>query len=143
MPQRLYVMVMVFGLAGSSLAMTTTVRATDDAGEVMPITLPALRPELQPASARLYTALMRQAHYLLGTVHDWREAPSMRLLTESKSAEHWIRPNTSTLVGLAVLRRWGPYDANVVGVSRDQLLDEYMIPMMRYLVPARCRPDLR
>jgi len=116
------------------IPLTTAAWATDEVGEIMPITLPALRPELQPASARLYNALMRQAHYLLGTVRDWEEAPSMRLVTESKSAEHWIRPNTSTLVGLAVLRRWGPYEAEVVGVSRDQLLDEYMIPMMRYLV---------
>ncbi|MBN2292267.1 MAG: hypothetical protein JXM70_07575 [Pirellulales bacterium] len=119
----------------------TTARATDDIDEVMPSTLPALRPELQPAADRLYGALMRQAHYLLGTVHEWDEAPSMKLLTESKSAEYCIRPNTSTLVGLAVLRRWGPYEAEVVGVSRDQLLDEYIIPMMRYLVATHSTGD--
>ena len=109
----------------------TAAQATVDVGGAMPITLPPLRRELQPASDRLYSALMRQARYLLGTVHDWEDDPSMKLLTDSKSAEHWIRPNTSTLVGLAVLRRWGPYEAEVVGVSRDQLLDEYVIPMMR------------
>ena len=100
----------------------------------MPLTLPALRPELQPAADRLYGALMRQAHYLLSTVRTWDKDPSMKLLTDSKSDEHWIRPNAETLVGLAVLRRWGPYDETIVGVSRAELLDEYIIPMMRYLV---------
>lgn len=104
------------------------------ANDVMPLVLPELRPELEPAASRLYDALMRQAHYLLGTVHPWQEDPSMRLLTDSRSAEHWIRPNTSALVGFAVLRRWGPYDAQIVGVSRDGLLNDYIIPMMRYLV---------
>jgi hypothetical protein len=84
-------------------------------------TLPELRPELQPAAERLYVALMRQAHYLLGTVHPWGDDASKKLLTDSKSAEHWIRPNTSTLVGLAVLRRWGPYDPNVVGVFTSKV----------------------
>ncbi|MHC4403799.1 MAG: hypothetical protein ACYTG0_29425, partial [Planctomycetota bacterium] len=104
------------------VATATTAQAADDAAGVMPSTLPALRPELEPAAERLYNALMRQAHYLLGTVRKWDKEPSMKLLTDSKSAEHWIRPNTSTLVGLAVLRRWGPYDAKVVGVSRESLL---------------------
>ncbi len=119
---------------GPLIPMATSARATDDIEEAMPITLPTLRPELQPVADRLYNSLASQAHYLLGTVHEWDKDPSMKLLTDSKSAEHWIRPNTSTLVGLAVLRRWGPYDAKSVGVSRDQLLEEYMIPMMRYLV---------
>jgi len=117
-----------------AVATATNAWAADDADRVMSTTLPALRPELEPAAQRLYNALMRQAHYLLATVHQWDREPSMKLLTDSRSAEHWIRPNTSTLVGLAVLRRWGPYDAKVVGVSRDSLLNDYMIPMMRYLV---------
>ena len=77
---------------------------------------------------------MRQAHYLLGTVHPWDKDPSMKLLTDSKSAEHWIRPNTSTLVGLAMLRRWGPYDAEGRRRVARGSAREYMIPMMRYLV---------
>jgi hypothetical protein len=116
------------------LAIATSSRAQDTSGAVLPITLPPLRAEMEPAADRLYIALMRQAHYLLGTVHAWDKDPSMKLLTDSKSGEHWIRPNTSTLVGLAVLHRWGPYDAKTVGVSRDRLLKEFVIPMMRYLV---------
>ena len=100
--------------------MATPARSADNAGKVMSGTLPELRPELQPAAERLYVALMRQAHYLLGTVHQWGDDASRKLLTDSKSAEHWIRPNTSTLVGLAVLQRWGPYDANVVGVPDER-----------------------
>ena len=37
-------------------ATTTTVLAADDAAGVMPCTLPALRPELEPAADRLYKA---------------------------------------------------------------------------------------
>jgi len=102
--------------------------------EVLPLTLPLLRPERQTAADRLYQALMRQANYLLTTVHPWAKDASMKLLTDSRSSEHWIRPNTGTLVGLAVLRRFGPYDARVVGVSRDALLRDTIVPMMRYLV---------
>lgn len=99
----------------------------------MPAALPPLREELKPAAGRLYHATMRQAHYLLSTVHAWEKDASLKLLTGSRSAEHWIRPNTSTLVGLAVLHHWGPYNAKVVGVSRKVLLRDYIIPMMRYL----------
>ncbi len=84
--------------------------------------------ELEPAAGRLYGALMRQAHYLVTTVHPWDQDPAVKLLTDSQSKEHWIRPNTSTLVGLAVLRRWGPYDPQVVGVSRDVLLHDDNCP---------------
>ena len=130
--------VVVFcGLIAGALLLPVSlgaVRAADNVDEVMLITLPAPRPELAPAANRLYKALMRQARYLLGTVREWDKGRSMKLLTDSKSAEHWIRPNTSTLVGLAVLRRWGPYESNVVGVSREELLSEYIVPMMRYLV---------
>jgi len=130
-------------ITAALLAVTTatTAQSADDARGVMPSTLPALRTELEPAAELLYDALMRQAHYLLGTVHEWDKEPSMKLLTDSKSAEHWIRPNTSTLVGLAVLQRWGPYDAKVVGVSRESLLNDYMIPMMRYLLATHSTGD--
>ncbi|MFO7903789.1 MAG: hypothetical protein ACQESR_08370 [Planctomycetota bacterium] len=130
----LLLMVIPAGAAGAG-------QAANGAGGVMPSELPEPRAELEPAAKQLYQALMRQAHYLLGTVHRWEEEPALKLLTDSKSREHWIRPNTSTLLGLAVLRRWGPYDANVVGVPRDGLLDDYMIPMMRYLVATHCTGD--
>ena len=119
----------------------TSVRAGDDPSGAMHIVLPSLGSDMEPPADRLYHALMLQAHYLLGAVHEWDQDTSTKLLTESKSAEHWIRPNTSTLVGLAVLRRWGPFDAQVVGVSRDDLLDNYMIPMMRYLVATHSSGD--
>lgn len=126
------------------LTMEATVFAAEESvetGETLSAMLPPLRPELEPAARRLYFALMRQAHYLLETVHTWDKDPSMKLLTASKSPEHWIRPNTSTLVGLAILRRWGPYDADVVGISRETLLNDYIIPMMRYLVATHCTGD--
>ena len=122
-------------IVAALIALSATIAAAAVAdGEAMPLTLPALRGELEPTADRLYGALMRQAHYLLGTVDTWDRDPSMKLLTDSRSGEHWIRPNTGTLVGLAVLRRWGPYDEKIVGASRKELLDDYIVPMMRYVV---------
>ncbi len=56
------------------------------------------------------------------------------LLTESRSGEHWIRPNTGAIEGFAFLHRFGPYDEKVLGVSRTELLRETIVPMTRYLV---------
>lgn len=108
--------------------------STAVAGPPLPISLTPLRAELEPAADFVYTALMRQAGFLLQQVQPWETDPSLKLLTESRSGEHWIRPNTGTLVGLAALRRWGPYDAGVVGVDRDEVLTDYIVPMTRYLV---------
>ena len=83
---------------------------------------------------RIYRAAMHQAHYLLGTVHPWSEDPSLKLLTDSRSTEHWIRPNAGAIEGFAFLYRFGPYDERVVGVSRKELLAKTILPMMRYVV---------
>jgi hypothetical protein len=125
--------ILILAVTWLLIAGTATAWAENNDTPVLSIKLPELREELMPAADRLYMSLMRQAHHLLKTVHPWNEDASLKLLTESKSAEHWIRPNTSTLVGLAVLRRWGPYDQQLTGVSRQELLDDYIIPMMRYL----------
>lgn len=77
---------------------------------------------------------MKQARYLLGTVRPWEGDPSRKLLTVSRSREHWIRPNTSAVEGFAFLHRFGPYNPAVVGVSRDRLMRETVVPMIRYLV---------
>ncbi|RMF91875.1 MAG: hypothetical protein D6741_15595 [Planctomycetota bacterium] len=91
-------------------------------------------PEVQAVCDRLYVCTMRQAHYLLGLVHPWHDDPQRKLLTESRSVEHWIRPNTGALQAFCFLYRYGPYDPAVVGVSREALLRETIVPMMRYLV---------
>ncbi len=65
-------------------------------------------------------------------VRPWSADPSLKLLTASASGEHMIRPNTSAIEGFAFLYRFGPYDERVVGVSRQALLTETILPMMRY-----------
>ncbi len=89
--------------------------------------------DLGNVEERLYRSAMKQAHHLLAKVHPWAEDATMKLITESKSDEHWIRPNTGTVLGFAFLRRFGPYDAAEVGVSREELLEQSILPMMRYL----------
>lgn len=104
-------------------------------GKVIPLVLPGAAPErVRPVQDRIYRAAMRQAHYLLGTVHPWSEDPSLSLLTDSRSGEHWIRPNAGAIEGFAFLYRFGPYDERVVGVSRKELLAGTILPMMRYAV---------
>ncbi len=91
-------------------------------------------PEVQQMCDRVYQATQKQAHYLLGQVHPWEKDNTLRLLTDSKSGEHWIRPNTGTAAGLAFLYRFGHYNESIVGVSRHTLSADYIVPMMRYLV---------
>ncbi len=88
---------------------------------------------LQETSQRIYQAAQKQAHYLLSTIHPWEKDTSLLLLTESRSQEHWIRPNTNTIAGFAFLYRFGEYDEEIVGISRDRLLHEKIIPMIRYI----------
>ena len=91
-------------------------------------------PRVIETCSRIYTAAQKQAHFLLSLVHPWSENETMSLLTESKSREHWIRPNTGTVQGLMFLYRFGPYDETIVGVSKKELLENYIFPMLRYLI---------
>ncbi len=91
-------------------------------------------PLVKEVCSRIYSAAQKQARFLLSRVHPWNENDSMSLLTESKSREHWIRPNTGTVAGLMFLHRFGPYDEAIVGVSKKELLENDIIPMVRYLI---------
>ena len=101
---------------------------------VMPLTLPAPKVDLQGVDQRIYLVLEKLAHSQRILVHPWSEDPSLLLLTESRSDEHWIRPNTSAVEGFCFLYRFGPYDAEIVGATRSELLQKTILPMMRYLV---------
>ncbi|RJP30810.1 MAG: hypothetical protein C4527_08960 [Candidatus Omnitrophota bacterium] len=108
------------------------------AGEVMPLTFAiplenaeGIRAEI---ADRVYTAIQKQARYLLGTLHPWAEDETLMLLTESRSGEHWIRPNTGTVAGLMFLYRFGLYDEAIVGLPRPVLLEQKILPMLRYLI---------
>jgi hypothetical protein len=103
-------------------------------GPVMPLVFEARASgELAGAADRVYAVAQRQARYLLGLVHPWSEDANLRLLTDSQSEEHWIRPNTGAVQGFCFLYRFGPYDEKVVGLARPALMQEAILPLMRYL----------
>jgi hypothetical protein len=107
---------------------------TAAADAVMPLILPEqTNPEIKNAQDRLYRLSLHQAHYVLTLVHPWKEDPSLKLSTQSKSVEHFIRPNTGVIASFAFLYRFGPYDEKIVGVSRAELLEKNILPMMRYI----------
>ena len=96
--------------------------------------LPEAPPQHREMLQRVYNAVCKQAHYLLTKVKPYKDNPDMRLLTKSMHHEHGIRPNTGTVLGFSFLYRFGTYDAGLTGISREALRDEYIIPMMNYLV---------
>ena len=120
-----------------AVSMPSTCRAAENIAATdgaMPLVLPEqTNPEIKNIQDRVYRLALRQAHFVMPLVHPWQEDPSLKLASESKSTEHFIRPNTAMIAGFAFLYRFGPYDEKVVGVSRAELLEKYIIPMMRYV----------
>lgn len=111
--------------------------------EVQTYSLPSEIPaKWKDFGERIYMSVEKQAHYLLGTVHNWEKDQNLKLLTDSKIGEHWIRPNAGAVAGFSFLYRFGDYNQAITGVSRDQLLIHYIIPMMRYLVRTHLTGDL-
>jgi hypothetical protein len=94
---------------------------------------PAAHSAYAAEQARIYRLVEGQAHHLRSLVKPWKNDPSMKLLTDSRSAEHHIRPNTTAVADFAFLYRFGPYDSAVVGCTRQELLANEIIPMLRYL----------
>ena len=127
---------LIVGIAVGLLLSSGTVSGAEvsDSGPVMkPVLSDGLPEKVESYADRIYQMTQRQAHHLLATVHPWKEDVSLKLLTDSRSGEHWIRPNTGAVSGFAFLYRFGPYDERTVGVSRQELLDDVILPMMRYL----------
>jgi hypothetical protein len=104
------------------------------AGEVLRLIEPHGRADLEKMDQRIYLAAENLARYLRTLVHPWQADATLLLLTDSRSGEHHIRPNTGAVHGFCFLCRFGPYDESVVGVSRSRLLGDTVIPMIRYLV---------
>jgi len=98
-------------------------------------------PEVVALQNRLYKIMQRQARYILTLVHPWDKDPRFALMTESRSGEHWIRPNTGMIEGLAFLCRFGPHDEKTLGRSRKELFDKTLVPMMGYCVATHCTGD--
>jgi hypothetical protein len=129
-----FITLAALGIASWAAAESRAEEKTSSAGGVMPLVLPEqTNPEIRKAQDRIYRLAQYQARYLLTTVHPWAEDRSLKLLTASKSPEHFIRPNTCVVEGLSFLYKFGPYDEKIVGVSRKVLLEKNILPMMRYL----------
>ena len=76
-----------------------------------------------------------QARYLLGKLHPWKEDTELLLLTESRSAGALDPPqrgNRSRDSPFSTLL--APTTKTSSDSSREQLLEEAILPMMRYLV---------
>ncbi len=113
---------------------TCAAEENPSAASAMPLVLPdQTNPEIKNVQNRLYRLVMHQALYVLTLVHPWQEDARLKLTTQSKSVEHFIRPNTGAIATFAFLYRFGPYDEKFVGVSRAELLKDYILPMMRYI----------
>lgn len=131
-----FVRVVLVGVAvGLNVAASSAAPSEEEPGGVLPLIEPkGGSAEIEVLQGRVYLAAERQARYLLTTVHPWEKDPGMKLLTTSGSGENLVRPNTTAIAGFAFLVRFGPYDEQVVGVSREKLFEETIGPMMRYVV---------
>lgn len=124
----------LFAVALGSVAGQPMASSALQASEVMPLSEPQGRADLEHMDQRIYVAVQQLARYLRTLVHPWQEDAALALMTDSRSGEHHIRPNTGAVRGFCFLCRFGPYDESIVGVSRSGLLRDTVIPMMRYLV---------
>lgn len=86
-------------------------------------------------AAKCYRLVENQARYLLSIVRPWHGDNRYKLLTATKGGEeHITRPNTGAIAIFCFLHRFGDYSEREVGVSRQVLLNDYIIPMMRYVL---------
>lgn len=84
---------------------------------------------------KCYKLIENQAHYLLTLVHSWNGNERYKLITKSTGGEeHITRPNTGAVAIFSFLYRFGEYNENRVGMTRNELLNKIIIPMMRYLI---------
>ncbi len=92
---------------------------------------------------RIYLLIENQAHHLRGGLRNWKADSSMKLITKSGSAEAFIRPNAAFVAGLSFLYRFGKYNDTIVGIPKDDLLNNEIIPLFRYLVRTHITGDLK
>ncbi len=116
--------------AGTASFESTLPEGVQGLGWQVPV---ATDPAVKDRCDRIYRASQRLARHLLASVHPWEQDRTLVLATESRSTENWIRPNAGIACGLAFLCRFGPYDEGEVGLPREALLREKILPMMRYL----------
>lgn len=113
------------------------------AQKVQPFSLPEKIPaDWEAFGDRTYISIQKQAHYLLSKVHEFDNHKTLKLLSGSGSLEYEVRPNTGGVAGFAFLYKFGNYNPSITGVSRPVLLQDYIIPMMRYLCRTHLTGDL-
>ncbi|MBV4359915.1 hypothetical protein [Pinibacter aurantiacus] len=88
----------------------------------------------QQEKDRIYLLIEKQVHHLRGEIQNWKGDASMKLITKSGSGEAFIRPNAALAASLSFLYRFGKFDAAVVGLSKKEILQSEIIPMLRYMV---------
>ncbi|WP_407478129.1 hypothetical protein [Elizabethkingia anophelis] len=92
---------------------------------------------------RIYNLIQNQGHYLLSTLKSWNNDPLMKLTTKSASGEHMVRPNATMVADLAFLYRFGHFNPEIVGYTRKEMLNNAIIPMLRYLIRTHLTGDLK
>ncbi len=100
-------------------------------------------PLYQQEKDRIYQLIEKQVHHLRGELHYWKGDSTMKLITKSGSAEAYVRPNTTCVANMAFLYRFGKYEQSVVGISKKEILQREIIPMLRYLVRTHKAGDLK
>ncbi|MEG1616806.1 MAG: hypothetical protein RR202_05765 [Bacteroidales bacterium] len=88
----------------------------------------------QKCADRLYISMQKQASYLLGTVRSLNGNDNIKLLTEYGKEEENIRPNVTAVAGFAFLYTYGDYNPLIVGIERNELKEQFIIPMMRCMI---------
>jgi hypothetical protein len=109
---------------------------------VMPCYLPENK-FYQTEKDQLYRLIEGQIHHLRGLLKPWNNDSSMKLITESKSWENYIRPNTTFVADLAFVLHFGNFDEKIIGASKDKILETELIPMLRYLIRTHKTGDLK
>jgi hypothetical protein len=99
--------------------------------------------EYQSEKDRIYTLIEKQVHHLRGDLKSWKGDNSMKLITKSASGEHTIRPNATFAADMAFLYKFGNYDPQTVGISRKEMMENEIIPVIRYLVQTHKTGDLK
>jgi hypothetical protein len=99
-----------------------------------------------PLARRLEPILLQQARYLAAQLRPWEQDPRAMLLTDVRSNEHGIRPNSHTAYGLAMLSRVLPDEAFAAGFTRNDAR-QGAIAILRFVLPThgaggrRCADD--
>jgi hypothetical protein len=102
--------------------------ATPPTDGVMPFVMVEQKdPAIRAVQDRIYLLTQRQASFLLKGIHPIDSRSDLVI------DAGWVRNNAAAAQAFAFLYRFGPYDEKIVGVSRKELLDHTIVPILRNL----------